>query len=79
MNFGEKTNKKFLTGIIPDNFKEVVFKAKSSWTICVDGDLMELSEWKELENKIKEEFGQNLIEISKYVSRFIVYLRRDAS
>lgn len=74
---GERTNKKFLTGLIPDHYKEIVFKSKTHWACCVDGQLMEFKDWKKIEEEIKEAFGDNLLEISKNGARFIVYLRKD--
>jgi hypothetical protein len=77
---GMWTNKKFLTGIIPKEWEEDVYKGDKYWSIQVKGKYLRDSEWNTLFASFVEEFGEHLLEvysISSNGSHFIVYLKND--
>lgn len=76
---GNKTDKTFLNSIIPDFFIETVYENDTHWASQVKGFRLNDDGWADLVKKIKNEFGDNLIEvysISGNGVRFVVYLKK---
>ena len=79
VQLGERTNKKFLTGILPEGFKETVFEDDTHWSCEVEGKYLGDKLFDDLFEKIKSEFGNNLAEVYSLTSggvHFVVYLRK---
>jgi hypothetical protein len=80
MKLGKPTDKKFLTGIIPDHWKEKIYEDEKHWSCEVKGERLEEKDWQRLVSKMKRELGStNILEIYSKTSNgvhFVVYLRK---
>jgi len=90
VQLGNLTNKKFLTGIIPDDWEEKVYKHNTFWTskckrndqVTSENHTEKQIEFDNICKKIKKEFGEYLMEIYSITSTgiyFVVYLKRKLS
>lgn len=73
------THNTFLNGLLPEGFVEKVIEYDNYWACRVLGRVLPDKEWDELFNKIKNEFGDNLMEVYSntcYGVDFVVYLRK---
>ena len=71
---------KFLTGLIPETHKEIVFEYPNYYACRIKGPRMTDEDWNKQSEKIKLEFNEQLVEIYSntcYGVDFIVYLRKD--
>lgn len=86
VQLGERTDKKFLTGLIPDGWEERVFEEDTHWSVkCKRHDYdggkynEQEAEFDRICDKILEEYGDNLSEIYSITSagvHFVVYLKK---
>lgn len=86
VQLGERTDKKFLTGLIPDKWEEKVFEHDTFWACECKRDALRSVDYLKGEkqfdricNNIKNEFGEHLMEIYSKTSagiHFVVYLRK---
>jgi hypothetical protein len=69
---------KFLTGIIPENWKENIYEFDDYYACMVNGERNE-EKFIEVTKKCREEFGDSLLEVfskTSYGVSFIVYLKK---
>jgi len=89
VQLGEKTDKKFLTGLLPNWINEIVYENDNFWACeckrikCINSDYYTKYEieFDEICENIKNEFGEHLMEIYSITSagiHFIVYLKKSA-
>jgi len=87
VTLGKKTNKKFLTGLIPKEWEEIVYEHETYWSCrCSRNDAVTAGNFVEKEGQfdkicenIISEFGKHLMEIYSISSagvHFVVYLRK---
>lgn len=87
VQLGERTDKKFLTGLIPEGWEERVFEDDNHWACkCKRNDNVTSSNYTEMDGQfdricdaIIKEFGEQLMEIYSITSagiHFVVYLRK---
>jgi len=77
-NKGVRIRKKFLTGIIPDDWREEIYEHDTYYACKVFGERNE-EEYQKIVRKCKEEFGDLLLEVFSVTSHginFIVYLKK---
>ena len=88
VTLGNKTNKDFLRGIIPNNWEQIVYEHITYWSVrCKSHEnvtgknyTQKEKEFDKICDKLKEEFGENLLEIysiSSAGSYFVVYLKKN--
>jgi uncharacterized pyridoxamine 5'-phosphate oxidase family protein len=68
-----KPNSKFLTGIIPNNWVEVIFEYENYYLIHVTGDATTEEEWENYELMLREEFQENFDEIYRLPEDNLVF------
>ena len=76
---GIPTDKKFLTGIIPETWSEIVYENDTFWTCEVKGERLSSKQWESLHNQFKEEFGPSFVETYSYNENgawFVLYLKK---
>ena len=74
-----KTEYKFLSGIIPEDWEEEYYETHELFGCGVKGLRISDKEWENLFIKIKSKFGSDLIEVFSYISNgvdFIVYIKK---
>ena len=86
VQLGEKTDKKFLKGIIPDSWFEVVYEHEKFWACeckrANQDDMRIIDQEKQFEKivqEIKQEFGDSFMEVYSITSagiHFVVYLKK---
>ena len=69
-----KPTTKFLTGLIPANWTELIFEYKNFYMIYVSGDENATEEeWENYRLKVEEEFGDNIDKIYQRPEEKIVF------
>lgn len=87
VQLGNLTNKKFLTGLIPSEWQEKVYKHNTFWAckckrnnqVNSESHTEKQREFDNICKKIENEFGKYLMEIYSITSagiHFVVYLHR---
>lgn len=87
VQLGRKTDKRFLNGIIPDGWEEIVYEHDTFWACkCKRNDQVTSAnhtekdiEYNQVCNNIENEFREHLMEIYAITSagvHFVVYLRK---
>jgi hypothetical protein len=75
---GVLIDKKFLTGIIPEHWKERIYEFDGYYACMVEGERNE-EQFATIVKSCKEEFGDLLMEVfskTSYGVSFIVYLKK---
>jgi len=88
VQLGRETDKKFLTALIPDGWKEKIYEHDTFWACecrrddgrtagnCIEQD----KQFDKVCNNIEKEFGEYLMEIYSITSsgvHFVVYLKKE--
>jgi len=87
VQLGNLTNKKFLAGIIPDEWEEKVYDHNTFWAckckrnnqVIPENHTKKQIEFDDICEKIEKEFGEYLMEIYSITSagiHFVVYLKQ---
>jgi hypothetical protein len=87
VQLGEKTDKKFITSLLPSEYTEEVYEHDRYYACrCInnkrqymDGKDGEDGTWERFCKKLREEFGSNLMEIHSITSQgahFVIYLKK---
>lgn len=77
---GEKTEMKFLTGLIPEIWIEEVYESNDHYSVIVIGEKLTPINWDHLTKILKDEFGNDVMEIysmSPCGLHFVIHLKKN--
>ena len=88
IKLGQETDKHFILDLLPDGYEEKVYEEENFYSCAcknISGNYMDGKDgddgsWEKFVEKLREEFGDNLIEVYSITSsgaHFVVYLKKE--